>query len=275
TNEVPEFGDGVVNIAQRGRSLGMHLLLATQRPAGVVTPHVRANTDLRIALRVSSADDSNDVIDSPDAARISRRTPGRAWIRRTGHGTAELVQAGWVGAHAPLAGRVKPVEVRAFSATTADATGPVSALDPRTDLDRLVTAVNSAFDATGRALPKKPWLPALETEVLLECAELGAVSLGAGHGVTPRSGEVPIGIVDQPAAQAQGPAVLDFAHAGHVLAFGASGSGKTELLRTVAVSAALSEAVPPSIYGIDFGGGALGMLAALPVVGAVVGETEL
>lgn len=275
TNEVPEFVDGVVNIAQRGRSLGMHLLLATQRPAGVVTPHVRANTDLRIALRVSSADDSNDVIDSPDAARISRRTPGRAWIRRTGHGTAELVQAGWVGAHAPLAGRERPVEIRAFSATTAETTGPASVLDPRTDLDRLVTAVNSAFDLTGRQLPKKPWLPALETEVLLESAERGAISLGARHAVTPRSGEVPIGILDQPAAQTQGPAVLDFAHAGHVLAFGASGSGKTELLRTVAVSAALSEAVPPSIYGIDFGGGALGMLAALPVVGAVVGETEL
>ena len=104
TKEVPEFVDGMVNLAQRGRSLGMHLLLATQRPAGVVTGPIRANTDLRIALRVSSADDSRDVIDSPEAARISRRTPGRAWVRRTGHGTAELVQSAWTGARAPLIG---------------------------------------------------------------------------------------------------------------------------------------------------------------------------
>ena len=102
TAEVPEFVDGMVNIAQRGRSLGMHVLLATQRPAGVVTGNIRANTDLRIALRVSSEDDSRDVIDSPDAARISRATPGRAWVRRTGHGTAELVQAAWTGAQEPL-----------------------------------------------------------------------------------------------------------------------------------------------------------------------------
>src|SRR5262249_27705962 len=87
TAEVPDFVDGMVNIAQRGRSLGMHMLLATQRPAGVITAQIKANTDLRIALRVNSTDDSSDVIERNDAAMISRRTPGRAWIRRTGHGT--------------------------------------------------------------------------------------------------------------------------------------------------------------------------------------------
>ncbi|MGL5908877.1 MAG: FtsK/SpoIIIE domain-containing protein, partial [Phycicoccus sp.] len=116
TAEVPDFVDGMVNLAQRGRSLGMHLLLATQRPAGVVTPAIRANTDLRIALRIASDDDSRDVIDAPDAARISRRTPGRAWVRRTGHGTAELVQTAWVGAREPLAGTVQPAVVRPFTA---------------------------------------------------------------------------------------------------------------------------------------------------------------
>ena len=119
TSEVPEFVDGMVNIAQRGRSLGMHVLLATQRPPGVVTGNIKANADLRISLRVSSADDSRDVIDSPEAARISRRTPGRAWIRRTGHGTAELVQSAWTGAREPMAGSEVPVLVNPFSAVTA------------------------------------------------------------------------------------------------------------------------------------------------------------
>ena len=65
------------SIAQRGRSLGIHLILATQRPSGVVSPDIRANTNLRIALRVTDAAESTDVIDAPDAARIAKSTPGR------------------------------------------------------------------------------------------------------------------------------------------------------------------------------------------------------
>ena len=67
--ELPDFVTGLVNIAQRGRSLGIHLILATQRPGGVVSPEIRANTNLRIALRVTDATECTDVIDAPDAGR--------------------------------------------------------------------------------------------------------------------------------------------------------------------------------------------------------------
>ncbi len=67
--ELPDFVTGLVNIAQRGRSLGIHLILATQRPGGVVSPEIRANTNLRIALRVTDASESSDVIDAPDAGQ--------------------------------------------------------------------------------------------------------------------------------------------------------------------------------------------------------------
>ena len=159
TSEVPDFVDGMVNIAQRGRSLGMHVLLATQRPAGVVTPAIRANADLRIALRVGAEDDSRDVIDTADAARISRRTPGRAWIRRTGHGTADLVQAAWLGAREPLTAERRAVTVGPFSAALATVTGGSVAgdleqrLDPRTDLERVVATVTEAFRRTGAPPP--------------------------------------------------------------------------------------------------------------------------
>ena len=81
TNELSGFVPGLVGIAQRGRSLGLHLVLATQRPAGVVSPEIRANVAIRVALRMTSAADSVDVIDSADAATIDRRTPGRAYVR--------------------------------------------------------------------------------------------------------------------------------------------------------------------------------------------------
>src|SRR6185437_11427633 len=79
--ELPAFLDGVVRVAALGRSLGVHLVLATQRPAGVITADIAANVNLRIALRVRDQADSEDVIESREAAAISRRTPGRAFAR--------------------------------------------------------------------------------------------------------------------------------------------------------------------------------------------------
>jgi len=98
--ELPDFVTGLVNVAQRGRSLGIHLLLATQRPSGVVSPEIRANTNLRIALRVTDASESSDVIETPDAARIPKSAPGRAYVRL---GAAALVpfQTARVGGKAP------------------------------------------------------------------------------------------------------------------------------------------------------------------------------
>lgn len=74
----------LTDIAQRGRSLGVHLVLATQRPAGIVPEALAANIDIRLALRVRDTADSNDVIGDPAAARIGRSLPGRAVLRLAG-----------------------------------------------------------------------------------------------------------------------------------------------------------------------------------------------
>ncbi|MDT9591879.1 FtsK/SpoIIIE domain-containing protein [Nocardioides zeae] len=276
TSEVPEFVDGMVNIAQRGRSLGMHVLLATQRPAGVVTGNIRANTDLRIALRVSAADDSRDVIDTPEAARISRRTPGRAWLRRTGHGTAELVQSAWTGARQPIDGTGAAVTVSAFSAAHAPRAGGdgQARLDPRTDLERCVSTIVTAFRRSGVPAPPKPWLPPLPAELLLDADELAREA-----GRFP-SGHLYLGGIDDPAQQRQPRLEMDLTSVGHVLVHGASGSGKTELLRTAAISASVGDAfsghgVAPYVYAIDYAGGGLQAIEPLPTVEAVVGETQM
>ena len=94
--DLPDFVAGLVGIAQRGRSLGLHLILATQRPSGVVSADIRANTNLRIALRMTDAAESADVIDAPDAAHISRATPGRGYVR-LGHASLVPFQAGRIG----------------------------------------------------------------------------------------------------------------------------------------------------------------------------------
>src|SRR5205085_265190 len=68
--EVPDFVPGIVDIAQRGRSLGIHLILATQRPSGSVNDNILANTNARISLRMLDGADSNSIIVRPDAAAI-------------------------------------------------------------------------------------------------------------------------------------------------------------------------------------------------------------
>src|SRR5699024_4435634 len=97
--ELPEFVDALVGIAQRGRSLGVHLILATQRPSGSVSDNIRANTALRIALRVQDRNDSDDVLQSPIAADLPRNRPGRSVVR---FGPAELttLQTAYVSGHA-------------------------------------------------------------------------------------------------------------------------------------------------------------------------------
>ena len=79
--EQAEFLHALVGIAQRGRSLGVHLLLATQRPSGVISDDIRANTNLRIALRLHDTADAMDVVGDPAPAALSRSLPGRAVMR--------------------------------------------------------------------------------------------------------------------------------------------------------------------------------------------------
>ncbi len=94
--ELPAFVDGMVDVAQRGRSLGIHLLLATQRPQGVISDNIRGNTNLRMALRVADESDSQDVIGVKDAAHIPRSLPGRAF-GKTGQSEIVEFQTAYVG----------------------------------------------------------------------------------------------------------------------------------------------------------------------------------
>jgi len=92
----PAFVETLLSLVQRGRSLGLHLMLGTQRAAGVVGEAVLANCNLRIALRTQSAADSNEVVGSPRAVLIGRDTPGRAVVR-FGHDELVDVQVAILG----------------------------------------------------------------------------------------------------------------------------------------------------------------------------------
>jgi DNA segregation ATPase FtsK/SpoIIIE, S-DNA-T family len=263
--EVPEFVDGVVDVALRGRSLGLHLVLATQRPAGVITGQIRANTNLRVALRMASDDESDDVVGSPVAAAIERRLPGRAVARI---GPQELVpfQSAYVGGHTMAEVQAPSVNVRLFGfdhdTEVAEARTLTVPADHPSDLQRLVVTHRRAFGLLGAPAPRRPWLPSLAPSY-----ELGRL---------PRSTDeaaLVVGVADQPARQLQSLAYFHPDTDGGLLVLGTGGSGKTVTLRTVAVSAGLAaEAAGQAfeIHALDFAGRGLEVLEELPHVGSVI-----
>ncbi|MFJ3235141.1 FtsK/SpoIIIE domain-containing protein [Streptomyces sp. NPDC086787] len=276
--DLPDFVTGLVNIAQRGRSLGIHLLLATQRPSGVVSPEIRANTNLRIALRVTDGGESSDVIDSPEAGHISKTTPGRAYVR-LGHASLVPFQSGRVGGRRPGAADPTALAPWVGELSWADL-GRSALVKPKTearedeeitDLKVLVDAVNDANRVLDIRAQHSPWLPALtETLLLDDIPEIAAPALAPG-----RLAPAPYGVADLPADQARRPVVVDFATFGHLMIGGAPRSGRSQVLRTIAGSLARTHSsADVHLYGIDCGNGALNALTRLPHCGAVVGRNQ-
>jgi S-DNA-T family DNA segregation ATPase FtsK/SpoIIIE len=233
----------------------MHLVLATQRPSGAVSDDIRANTDLRIALRVQDAGESTDVVDVADAAHLPRHRPGRACIRL---GPGEVVTVQTALATAAPAERRARVRLRPFTFAAAEpaAAGAQGASGP-TDLDRLVDACAAAWSATGRPLPRRPWPDPLPAVVDRSTLPPGATALA-----------------DHPDGQCHVPVGWD-PGGGNLAIYGVGGSGTTTTLLAVACS--LAETAGPDrlhLYAVDHGAGELAVLAGLPHTGAVIAAGE-
>lgn len=267
--EVPEFVDGVVDVAQRGRSLGLHLILATQRPAGVIKDNLRANTNLRVALRMADEADSTDVLGDPLAAGFDPSLPGRA-AAKTGPGRLRVFQSGYAGgwtSETEEPSRVA-IETLSFGAATAWEPRPDPEAEARkaavsegpNDIKRIVATVRGAAATAQLPEPRKPWLPELAS--IYDLSKLPNRRTDT---------ELVLGVVDDAAAQAQ-PVVSYFPDRdGNMAIIGTGGSGKSTALRTIAVSAAITaRGGPVQVYGLDFAAGGLQMLETLPHVGAVI-----
>jgi S-DNA-T family DNA segregation ATPase FtsK/SpoIIIE len=256
--ELPGFIPGLVSIAQRGRSLGMHLVLATQRPAGVVSPEIRANVTLRICLRVTDVSESNDVIDAPHAASIDRHTPGRAYLRAG----RQLLAFQTARVAAASTGDDGSISVTPLDGWRRVPTAPVADTCGEADLSRLVDVARTA--AIGTTPPHRPWLPPLPSSVDLDTVQHADVA----EPVSPH--RVPVGLLDLPDEQRQSPLTIDLGEGGTVLVAGSARSGRSTLLRTLAVSAA-TQFRPDQlhIHAIDAGGSGLTELAALPHIGTI------
>lgn len=259
-DELPDFVDGVVSLAAVGRSLGVHLVLATQRPAGAVTADIQANVNLRIAMRVRDAADSTDVIEAPDAAHVRVDRPGRGFARG-GDGTLVEFQAARVGQGRE--GATTRLEVldatgapTAAHTTSAPSGGAASAGVEDDAIALISAAAEEAVRICSIPAPHRPWLPPLP-----ESARGG--DLGGGG----------VGLVDLPDEQRQS-VLVHRPDDGHWVLAGGPRSGRTTCLRTVVASWAADGAGTTHVYAIDTRG-ELADLESLPQVGAVVAADDL
>ncbi|MCL2736382.1 MAG: FtsK/SpoIIIE domain-containing protein [Propionibacteriaceae bacterium] len=267
--EIPEFVDGVVDVAQRGRSLGMHLIMATQRPAGVIKDNLRANTNLRVALRMADESDSEDVIGEKTSAYFEPSTPGRG-AAKTGPGRIIKFQSGYPGAKTPDHAVVAPVNVSGMTFgipqpwRVPEVKVDLSSVD--SDIERLVSTMVQGARIAQIPAPRKPWL-----EDLAQTYDLARLP---GHRDDQR---LVLGVLDDPDAQKQPVVFYEPDRDGNLAILGASGSGKTAALRTIVASSvfATRSGGPVWVYGLDFASGGLNMLETLPSVGAIIkGDDE-
>ncbi|WP_307866447.1 FtsK/SpoIIIE domain-containing protein [Leucobacter chromiisoli] len=269
--EVPEFVPGVVDIAQRGRSLGLHLVLATQRPAGVITGSLRANTNLRVALRMADEADSTDVIGAKDAAFFDPGFPGRGAIK-IGPGRVSRFQCGYLGGRTSGRECGPDIEVRSLGFAEEapwdippdPASAGAGSSEPVRDIERLRDGIALAARAAGIGAARRPWLDALPKLLDLDDVRRRAEAAPPGG-----ADAAVVGLRDEPEAQRQTPLAIDFEEVGSIAIVGASGTGKTSALLSLTASLSATTSHPVQIYAVDAGGGALDALSALPTVGAV------
>lgn len=274
--ELPDFVTGLVDVARRGRSLGVHLILATQRPAGVVNAEIKSNTNLRIALRVTDANDSDDVLESKVAAEIPKSFPGRAYAR-LGHSSLVPFQSSRVGGR-PVGDQRADLHSRGFGVdellAPPDRGGDQEEdVSIPTDLASLVGAVREGNDLVGLGPMRKPWLPPLPETLVLDDLEVApAPDIGVAADIAP----IAYGRTDRPHLQQQGDAAWDLQSGGHLVIAGQSRSGRSWALRTLAAGIARQTApTDVHIFGIDAGNNALLPLVSLPHVGAIVTRTQI
>ena len=255
-DELPDFLDGLVDVARRGRSLGVHLVLATQRPAGVVTGQIRANTSLRVCLRVQDKADSIDILDRPDGAMLPPIV-GRALILR--QGMVDDVQIARVG-HAKGGTTERPFVLHPAMLDSADA----STAEAELDTSGIVLA---ALVVAGEERASAPWAPLLPARPDWRAATtaLGEGALGGDA--------VGLGWLDDPDRRCHAPFGWRPSEGG-LLVIGGD-SERLDRTTRLAVAGFASKTPDVPIYVIDGSAGSLGDLTQLPSVGDVIPANEI
>lgn len=271
----PEFMEQLISAARIGRSLGVHLILATQKPSGVVDDQIWSNSRFRVCLKVQEKSDSQDMIKCPDAAELSQT--GRFYLQVGFNELFAMGQSAWCGAeYIPSDTVEKPIDssiqvVDSLGRTVISVKHDKKAMsDSKTK--QIVSIVKYLSDlamdegVTARAL----WLEPIPSHIYVDQLEEKYSQKSAGTSLCPIVGEY-----DDPFNQKQDVLTIPISSEGNCLVFGATGNGKTTFATTLCYSL-IKNHTPEEVnlYLMDYGSETLRAFVSAPHVGGVVTASD-
>lgn len=273
----PEFMDNLISVARIGRSLGVHLILATQKPSGVVNDQIWSNTKFRVCLKVQDESDSKEMLKRPDAASLKQ--VGRYYLQVGYDEYFALGQSAWCGAkYYPSEKIIKFVDK---SVNFIDDVGTfIKSLQSGNNIkiesqgEQLVAIMNSIVEIAKMVnkRAKRLWLNSIEPIVLIDnlikkynvkCIEYDVRAV--------------IGEYDAPEKQEQGVLIYSLKDDGNTVIFGNDEAERESLLSSIIYSICTSHTASEiNIYAIDYGSESLRMYNDFPQIGGVayMGEDE-
>lgn len=268
----PEFMEKLISAARIGRSLGVHLILATQKPSGVVNDQIRSNTKFRVCLRVQDRSDSMDMLKRPDAAELT--DTGRFYLQVGYNEYFAMGQSAWCGAD------YEPQDVvttkRDDAIEILDITGQV--------ITKKAPEVKKLNFGKKQINEVVQYLANLASHYGIESVRLWTqelprnidlASLDCATFVNTKEMKVQLGMIDDPQQQRQFPLCIDFINCQNYLIVGNSGSGKTVLVQNILYS--LCKLYSPedfNFYVLDYSSRMLKIFNELPHCGAVLQEDD-
>ena len=268
----PDFMAALTSTARVGRSLGVHLILATQKPGGVVDDQIRSNSRFRLCLKVQDKGDSTEMMGRPEAAALVET--GRFYLQVGNNELFELGQSAWAGAaYHPSSKVIKDLN---DAISVINTNGRVIAevnndrfpnsKDARKQLDVITEYIREVSEE--EHIPRwKMWLDPIPALIYVD----DLARKYPGSSAHPFTLEPIVGEYDDPAHQSQNILRVPLSQEGNVIVYGSAGSGKGMFLEAMCYSL-LHDHTPDEVnlYILDFGSETMTAFSSAPHVGDVI-----
>lgn len=274
--EQPDFMAQLISAARIGRALGVHLILATQKPAGIVNDQIWSNSKFRVCLKVQDATDSRDVIKRPDAADLV--DVGRFFLQVGYNEFFAMGQSAWSGAPYQNTDKLKKKFDSAIDFITNIGYRFKSVdkelkdkkkLNYGDELSNIVKYLND-LALKNNIFCRKLWLDPLPSEIFVKKLERKYDWKKEKYIINPIIGEY-----DNPEKQVQGLLTMPLTKEGNALIYGSPGSGKENMLCTLIYSLIINYNTNQlNIYALDFGSETLKVFENAPQVGDIILSVE-
>jgi len=279
-SDQPEFMKELVSASRVGRSLGIHLILATQKPSASVSDEIWANSRFHLCLRVQTVADSRDMLKRPDAAYI--KGTGRCFIQIGNDESFDQIQTSYSGlAYDPnvprpeetprLLGEVgQPITIPKKRSGKADDKKPV------TQMDAVLTRIGQIASEHGMAHSRQMWLPEMPSHIYFNRMQMFCDNrVRGGKFANPEGVQFMLGLADDAAHQRYVPFAVNLTQMRNLMIVGLAGAGKTTAVQSIAYSLA-SQYDPAHLhmYILSLTSQTLGTLSRLPHVGDIAFEND-